>query len=200
MTTIHHPDGHSIPAIIQKVLPKGRELASIKGIDENTIPRNNRTQRLFLYEYVIGAGDRHGGNYWMDSRNKVYSIDHGRSFRENISTVDLFGVAGYGGALNKLNGYWPRVSNNGTNKAYGLDRKLVQHVVSRSKDLLVAAKESRGWNNPNPPEVGMQKRLNFLSSALQSQEGPVHLPVSEPRRRRMIGIETTSGIHFRPRF
>lgn len=39
--------------------------------------------RLALYDYVIGNGDRHDGNWMTDGVSKIYLVDHERSFRQS---------------------------------------------------------------------------------------------------------------------
>jgi len=182
--------------LISSLLPRGNSLVSqTAGRKTPNIDfSSERTKRMFLFEYIIGAGDRHAGNYWLESNGTPWSIDHGRSFNnykyisQNLYrdwptiSKDQKKPGLTGGSWNSL---WTYAATNSGLVSGGVSRKekvfesvprkLVEHIVSKKDQLIAISKRTKGWDRNSTK--GMRNRFKILESALRDQEGPnVSLP------------------------
>ena len=125
--------------------------ASRHGPASRTTPRDEVT-RITLASFVIGATDRHPGNYMVDSRGRTVSIDHEFSFipSSKLSTLQIFAEAV------RDNGVMPK----GDAKGFQFDQRVAMDVVEKSMQV-VADLRAQGSTNT---AASVQARADLLRS------------------------------------
>ena len=145
---------------VQPLLPDGDQMR--KHSTEQIKPNADKLQRMKIFEFAIGAVDRHGGNYWVDKKGDVHGIDYARSFYRS-SDAEAGNQMRPGQQSDVWDGIWKRTATKGTTIA----RKHIQHIVDNEDKLVAAIPPNGGFRTSNGQAVSaMRERIGKLRELL----------------------------------
>jgi hypothetical protein len=159
--------------VLNPLLPEGEPLLEmtdgnmgiIKRMQSSDVhPTRDKIERMMLFEHVIGAVDRHGGNYWADKNGDLYGIDYGRSFMTYSDAEQT--VAG-SNKSDEYGGLWDRSFNADRTIA----REHIQKIVDSESKLLKSVPLKGGWRTSRESaQEAMTERIAKLRDILKNNK------------------------------
>lgn len=177
-TSIHIREGEYIHpqrdgVVVNPLLPEGESLMTardgdvIKRVDSSDVNvSRDKLERMMVFEYTIGAVDRHGGNYWKDHKTgDLHGIDYARSFMAYSDAEETFQSVG---ASDEAGGIWDRSFNPDRTVA----REHLQKVVDNQEKLLATVPPNGGFRTRHETSVAtMRARINTIKRVLSANAG-----------------------------
>lgn len=159
--------------VLNPLLPEGEPLLEmtdgnmgiIKRMQSSDVhPTRDKIERMMIFEHVIGAVDRHGGNYWVDKNGELYGIDYGRSF---MSYSDAERTTAGTDRSDEYGGLWDRQFNTDRTIA----REHIQKIVDSESKLLDAVPAKGGWRTSRvSAQEAMTERIAKLRDILKNNK------------------------------
>ena len=159
-------DRHAETAIsVQPLLPEGDQMRRMDASDIHI--KADKLERMKVFEYAIGAVDRHGGNYWVDKKGDVHGIDYARSFYDKAEAEEFHGQAG---GSDKWEGLWGRSATRSTVIA----REHIQKIVDNADKIIAAIPPNGGFRTSRQEAISalnvrITKLKNVLSANLSAR-------------------------------
>jgi hypothetical protein len=159
--------------VMNPLLPEGESLmtteeggnitARVESSDVNV--SQDKLERMMVFEYIIGAVDRHGGNYWVDhDTGDLHGIDYARSYMPYSEASEIHGRAG----TSEEGGLWDRSFNSNRTVA----REHLQKVLDTKDKLMATIPPTGGFRtHPTTAIVAMEARFNAIRLALSIDGG-----------------------------